>query len=179
MQNNNAYHTNFCRIDRLKFVEIGKDDHPPCAHFKNASASLGAVFDKRSESSNITSPGWMSREVLQCSVLRKRAPLSTASSKIYRPRMKKQNSPNREEAFLLPTRRQRLSQGLVRCDQLIRLAVKITACVSSRLSTHLSESESDASSAEMNQPKLRYRGMGIAAAGVSPMARCWCSMAVL
>ena len=81
MQNNHAYHTNFCRIDRLKFVEIGKDDHPPCAHFKNASASLGAVFDKRSESSNITSPGWMSREVLQCSLLRKRAPLSPASSK--------------------------------------------------------------------------------------------------
>ena len=163
----------------MKFVEIGKDDNPPCAHFKNASASLGAVFDKRSESSNFTSPGWISREVLQCSVLRKRAPLSPASSKIYRPRMKKQNSPNREEAFLLPTRQQRLSQGLVRCDQLIRLAVRITACVSSRLSTHLSESESDASSAEMNKPKLRYRGMGIAAAGVSPMARCWCSMAVL
>ena len=75
--------------------------------------------------------------------------------------MKKQNSPNREEAFLLPTRRQRLSQGLVRCDQLIRLAVRIMACVSSRLSTHLSESESDASSAEMNKPKLRYRSSSI------------------
>ena len=148
-------------------------------HFENASASLGAKFDKRSGSSNTTSPGWISQEVLQCSVLRKRAPLSPASSNIYRPRMKKQNSPNTEEAFLLSTRRQQLSQGLVRCDQLIRLAVRITACVSSRLSAHLSESESDASSPEMNKPKLRYRGMGIAAAGVSRMARFWCSMAVL
>ena len=63
--------------------------------------------------------------------------------------MKKSNLPTSEEA-----QQQQLLQGLVRCDQLIRLAVRITARVTSRLSTHLSESESDVSGAEVNEPKL-------------------------